>query len=1331
MTDPTDKHAVDGGATRQRRKKRRLHAWLFRRFWQLCVLLLALLATYVTAGRLLMPLVAGQIPVIERSLSGALGIGLSIGALEGSWFRLSPGIEITGLELRVGLEQTESLSVGRAFVTLDVPQSLRRGQPVIGRLNMSGFQVVLQEDAGGGWMLAGLDGTGAGYLDQIMDVLLETGNLALSESLLELRRYDGTVITADSVFVDMRNSGEQHEVRMQFRINGQASPSRLMLELAGDPRREFSASAHLTTSGLDLLPLLPAVAGGWRFSRSGASGSIWVELDQHGIKQLDGSVTGVSVQATDADGIDTIALENGAFLVRAVPERKADASVSAWKADIAELAFDWQQTPWDVAALQLTIPADPAATLAFSAAALDVQMLTQMLEDFVQFPASASEILTTLAPRGRLLNLNLQTALDGSYPQLFRLRSNFAALEVAAWNGAPAGNNLQGYLEAGAGSGFAEVEGNRIDLHLPLLFPEPWHFDSLTARVGWSYGAGELRVSSNAIQVANSDLLGSVQFDLQNSRDTDGDLRSELALLIGMETMDVAARHQFLPVIERLRPTMDWLDAALQAGTIRDSGFVLRTSTQASAPANSASLSSWYHVEGGVLKFLPDWPVVENIIGDVRVFDGVVDVRTATASIGGLTLEPFVATLQPVAEGGNLLVVRGAGTASTGAGLDFLRNTPIRNATGTVLDSWQADGSIRAMVDLQIPLGIPDRSQQIAVDVDSSGSTLQIVDHALEINDINGRIRYRSDTGLTADGLESLLFGAPLTADIETLADAAGARITRISGNGHAEVTALRNWEGQSTFVRRLLDYATGGLDYRATLDVHGPQAVDGVRTRLVLQSGMRGMASSLPEPFDRAAEVQGDLQLDLAFRDEDMLLGLRFNELVSGQLVLDQDGVDRGQVYVGALNRDFTARQSDSDMPGLLVNGALPDFDFEAWQDLVAGMAADDGTTQPLEDYLRLVDVNIGTLQIAGQQLQDINVQVEPVPEGLQIRGLNTTVAGSITIPADPAGAWIVNLDYLRFPPRPERIPDEAGQIPEEEEIDLLVDVDPTKLHAFDFTTAEISIGSDNLGAYSFRFRPGSAGASIADFRMQSPDANITDRQGTGGANIDWRYRSGLHNSSFNGLFQAGNLGRVLPAWGHDAFVESQSGSFSGTLQWQGSPLAFALKNSSGQILMDLNNGRFVNINAGSSRLVGALNFDSLARRLQLDFSDLFQRGFAYDRISGNLNFEKGVVTPNGGILIDGPSSRITINGEIDLAARTIAADMLVRIPLGQNISMLAGILGAWPIALSTYLASKIFQDQVEDFATVIYRLDGPWDNPTAGFEAPTPTGTATGATP
>ena len=283
-----------------------------------------------------------------------------------------------------------------------------------------------------------------------------------------------------------------------------------------------------------------------------------------------------------------------------------------------------------------------------------------------------------------------------------------------------------------------------------------------------------------------------------------------------------------------------------------------------------------------------------------------------------------------------------------------------------------------------------------------------------------------------------------------------------------------------------------------------------------------------------------------------------------------------------------------------------------------------------------------------------------------------------------------------------------------------MLENVNPADLPLFDFSTKELSIGANILGAFAFELRPRADGATITNFTMNAADAHISDIAETGGASIDWRYANQKHTSSFNGLFAAGNLAQVLPAWGNDANVESETARFTGNLQWAGSPLAFSLKKASGELEMHITDGRFVDIEAGSTKLFGALNFDSLIRRLQLDFSDLFQSGFAFDLIDGNMNFKEGIVTTNKVITIVGPSSNITINGEINLPLQTIAADMQVQIPLGQNISMLAGMLGAWPIALSTYIASKIFQSQLEDFTTIIYRLDGPWDAAEAKFEPP-----------
>src|SRR5690606_38971733 len=63
------------------------------------VTLLVLFALYLTAGRLLWPLVAGQTANLEVQLSRMLNARVDIGELRGSWFRFSPGLDVVDLRI--------------------------------------------------------------------------------------------------------------------------------------------------------------------------------------------------------------------------------------------------------------------------------------------------------------------------------------------------------------------------------------------------------------------------------------------------------------------------------------------------------------------------------------------------------------------------------------------------------------------------------------------------------------------------------------------------------------------------------------------------------------------------------------------------------------------------------------------------------------------------------------------------------------------------------------------------------------------------------------------------------------------------------------------------------------------------------------------------------------------------------------------------------------------------------------------------------------------------------------------------------------------------------
>ena len=71
-------------------------------------------------------------------------------------------------------------------------------------------------------------------------------------------------------------------------------------------------------------------------------------------------------------------------------------------------------------------------------------------------------------------------------------------------------------------------------------------------------------------------------------------------------------------------------------------------------------------------------------------------------------------------------------------------------------------------------------------------------------------------------------------------------------------------------------------------------------------------------------------------------------------------------------------------------------------------------------------------------------------------------------------------------------------------------------------------------------------------------------------------------------------------------------------------------------------------------------ISLQNLPRRITLDFKDVFSDGFAFDKITGKLAVQKGVMRTER-LQIDGTSARVLMFGEVDHHAQRIA-------PFGGN---------------------------------------------------------------
>lgn len=282
---------------------------------------------------------------------------------------------------------------------------------------------------------------------------------------------------------------------------------------------------------------------------------------------------------------------------------------------------------------------------------------------------------------------------------------------------------------------------------------------------------------------------------------------------------------------------------------------------------------------------------------------------------------------------------------------------------------------------------------------------------------------------------------------------------------------------------------------------------------------------------------------------------------------------------------------------------------------------------------------------------------------------------------------------------------------------------VDPRTLPFANITVKALYLDDINYGNWSLQIRPNENGTlfdnihgTVRGITVGGADDELA------GAKLNWQLSESGPRTHFIGSLSATDLGSVLQQWQKPDTIGSNNAHFRTDVSWAGDPQDFAFKNLTGSMNIWVEKGRFKrNPSVGSDgflRLMAILNFDSLARRLRLDFSDLYQSGLAFDQITGKVTFEPGTMTFIEPLVVKTPSSRLQMAGTLDLEREKINTRLVATLPVAGNLTFLAALATGLPAAAGIYVISKLFKKQVDQATSVSYRIHGGWDDPTMSFD-------------
>ncbi len=1235
----------------------------------------------------------GSLPLFHDHLvdylNDKLDTAFAVDQLDANWSGGRPTLNIKGLTLQGNTSEAPGFAIHRLDLELDLKQSLMNWAPVFSYLEADGVTLAVESDSDGVWSLRGIQ-----YIrdDGKSFDLKKTLQLLQLQEYIDVTNFSFTMqpFGSEPLILDTRYFSiveESSLKHLQSRVVTQQGAMEFKALGSGIDRNSMAWSGVITAESLDLAPwcaLLPDCKGHLQSAPLNLD-TEWEFKD--GLWQLQGDLALPSiVYQKDQQVLPEASFSTGLTL-------SSDQLVGStdWKLGLQNLQLVSGENTFSTHA-RLTGTKDKESTYTGAVDAIDLAALKSFLVSTQLMPELADELFTILNPAGGLNDISATYYPEKPLREQLDLTANLKNVSVDAWEGAPSASNVNGRLEMGMLSGHFDLDTEQFSLGLTKLFRDVWQFDSAKARLSWDVLDKEnlYQLSSNdiTIKAPEGDLSGQLRLDIPLG----GDQPIVMDLNVGMTHGDAGYASKYLP--SKL-PTLseelvEWLDTSIKGAKVNEGRFYYDGSLE-NKDSEHVKWGLYFDVDKARLDYHPDWPEVYDASGKVWVDNDNIKVDIDSARSLDAELSNVQARL-PLDRDLDLKIF--GQVSATGQDLEkLLTETPIDQELKGEAKKWTLRGDLDGSIRLAIPL---EHALDTSVDVsiETSDAFFGIESAGIQIDGIQGDLNFSTENGLSAEKVKGHFLGDSVVASIYT--DMSDKKQPRVYFNwdGTASSDAIQQW-----LQLDVLSFLEGSSRYKGEL-ILGEKPAD---VQLKVTSNLDGMEVELPAPLKVAADetIPFELRFNL-FSDRDEL-DIRLGDTGQARIQFGQNFKYESAVVM--LGKDGTLPTMSPDK--IVLSGTIPELDLMPWKQQFEGQPGDE-SEKSLIRQIEVQQLNIGQLHFEGETLNNLAFNLaheaggSEQPAGTLLSLNSDKIAGSLLIP-DNQQPYQLNLKKLHF---------SGKQVSEEvkkERSDVLEHIRPAELPNADISIESLKLGDRDLGSVSFGLRPLPNGKRIENLKVNLQKMELS-------GDLDWTYVNGQHRTSYNERLTGSGIQAVQEAMGISPFVSAKKTTIQGQLAWEGSPLGINLSTLTGTTRLKLESGTLQKLEggAGALKLFGILNMEALTRRLRLDFSDLYKKGISFDRLEGVVRFDEGIITFDRPLEITGPSSDFKLDGHVDTVTENMDMSLVVTLPVSSNLPILSVLLGTAPqVAGLIYLADMLVGKQVDQLASIRYRIKGSFDNP------------------
>ncbi|MFO7541475.1 MAG: YhdP family protein [Thiobacillus sp.] len=1212
---------------------------------------------FATAAALMffwvLPNIADHRETVASMMSRALNQRVTLESVTGVWLQARPAFRLQGVRLHdqegqpaLYLPELEATFAWRSLLVLE---------PRFSHIELQGLALEVRRARDGHIYVGGIPVNPADPGSGFSNWLLRQGRVHLGNATLiwldETR--NAPPLTLAAVDFTLVNVLRTH--RMLLRALPPASLARPLTvdaELSGrdaDDVQTWSGTIKTEVAGVSF----PQLATWLEFPYQPRRG--WGALNVHA-DVVRGEVTGV-IAGIDLRSVEAM-LDAGLPPLRLAQVR----GQGRWQRgqDGQQLAFENVRVARPGAAMGAPFDigmAWNAEAHEITAKALNLDGWESVLPS-LPMEAPLRERLQTLQPQGRFDTLRFRWT--GAQPGLdnFDLAAVVTGLGVAASGKQPGLTNLAGRIEGDARGGKFAIDSRQVTLTMPDLFRDPVvGFDAFRAQGRWKKTGRGLQLSLDDAAFANRDAAGTAK----GTYDVIANRSDEIDLSVHLSRADGTAVYRYLP--KKIGDkTVDWVRQGVVAGHSEDARLTLR-----------GELARFPFVEGkgvfqvdaqvkdAVINYVPGWPRIDDIQGRLIFRGGRMEATTSQARIYGVSLSPVKVVIPDLLHHEEQLGIEGEANGPAQDFIRFANFSPVAERLRGVTDTLVGSGPMRLALKLNVPLRHP-ADTTLSGRLSLLGGTL-FPSGLPRIDQARGEINF-TENGLSAKNLNAQFLGGGLRVDAATREGQ-----VQVLMQGRVTAAGLGPWLGAS-WGKRL----SGQAQWRGQVDLGS----GGERIRV--ESDLVGLSSTLPAPLTKPANQP----LTMLVTSQPEAGGLR-HEVRLGRIV----GAVWRNTKEGRFNRGEIRFGGSAVLPGdegLRLAGSGRGLDISGWMAVLPD--GKDGKALPLT----AVDLSFDALDLMGRRFQDIHLQGRARNGILRTQVTGREISGTLTYRPAIEQASRMSAQFRQL-----TIPDAspgAGGAP-------TMNMKASEFPVLDLSVEDFRLQDRALGRLETVARGAPQGLVIDTLQLTHDDSVFR-------MNGLWR-DGGLTETRADLSLKVLDAGRFLARFGFVDTLKRGSVDIQGNATWEGSPADFSFQKLAGQLDFKAANGQFLKVEPGVGKLLGVLSLQSLPRRLNFDFRDIFNEGYAFDDISATLRIARGVVYSDD-FKMRGPSAKVGMSGLADLNQESVQLRVKVVPKLSEGVAVAGALIGGPLAGVGALAAQKLLRDPVEEIISREYMVTGAW---------------------